>query len=783
MKGDNSRDTFQREKHYRNVRMQQGRVQIDADWNELADIVDYLLAATAGDIIGGPAAVGAPPFPVGAPPAPGQGAFAVTPTSGSPNNLQIAPGRLYVDGVLAELNQPPSGGTFLYTQQPDLPMPGAPFPAFNTGAFPFPALINGQQYLAYLDVWQRHITAIEDPLIREVALGGPDTATRSQTVAQVKLFPVTGGTACGASIAAFDTLTAPSSGKLSAQAVGTQAAPTACDVSTAGGFTGLQNQLYRVEVHQGGSLPGTVTFKWSRDNGSVVAALSPTANPPSLLNPVIILQSPPADEAHGFSVGQWVELTDDKIDLQGRGGVMVKLTAVDGTTLTFNPASATNPDNTATPPTSPPGGALVDLTAKAKVRRWDQNVAMLTASTSGPFDLESGIQVRFAGGTYRTGDYWTIPARTAIGTATGIEWPTDPLSSPAGQPRLVSPKGIVHRYVRLAMVTFAGSGSGGTFAFVSDCRRRLPGLSTLTADDVAFNNTPNLTLSTVPATVANAINQLAGSITAPNAINVIFTPSACFVPAVGNVAAALEQLCARFANFLPLTGGTLSGGLTVNGSIAVTGTVDGRDVSVDGTNLTNHIAAVNNPHNTTAAQVNALALAGGTLTGDVTTSANITTSNATARIRDQKARTVVTSTTPTSIQNSTATQTFVQLMTTSVTVQGAGNNPVQIRFSVGGVSLSGPTGRSDADFQITVDGTQVAFCRNIFLVTPDTESRSITLERVLQGAGGLPNGGLSAGAHTVVVNWSVRLVTGGPGTVTANVSFSNDTRELSIVEL
>ena len=43
--------------------------------------------------------------------------------------------------------------------------------------------------------------------------------------------------------------------------------------------------------------------------------------------------------------------------------------------------------------------------------------------------------------------------------------------------------------------------------------------------------------------------------------------------------------------------------ITVNGSIMVTGTVDGRDVSVDGSTLDSHIANFNNPHNVTIDQV------------------------------------------------------------------------------------------------------------------------------------------------------------------------------------
>ena len=38
VKGDFSRSTFRKKKHYRKVNMQQGRVQVDSDWNEHNDI-------------------------------------------------------------------------------------------------------------------------------------------------------------------------------------------------------------------------------------------------------------------------------------------------------------------------------------------------------------------------------------------------------------------------------------------------------------------------------------------------------------------------------------------------------------------------------------------------------------------------------------------------------------------------------------------------------------------------------------------------------------------------
>ena len=53
MKGDFTRSTFKPEKHYSGVRMQQGRVQLDADWNEQIDITAHRTEAEAVDVIGG----------------------------------------------------------------------------------------------------------------------------------------------------------------------------------------------------------------------------------------------------------------------------------------------------------------------------------------------------------------------------------------------------------------------------------------------------------------------------------------------------------------------------------------------------------------------------------------------------------------------------------------------------------------------------------------------------------------------------------------------------------
>src|SRR4029453_16680801 len=152
MKGDFSRVTFDASSHYVRVLMQQGRVQLDADVNEQTAILVRYLEALASDLIG----------PHGGPRT-GLG-FGLE-LRGS--DLRIYPGRYYVDGILCELEPSVSAGrgeisdgSISYFEQPDLPL--------NAGETAHP---DGETFLGYLDVWERHLTALDDPRIRDVGLG------------------------------------------------------------------------------------------------------------------------------------------------------------------------------------------------------------------------------------------------------------------------------------------------------------------------------------------------------------------------------------------------------------------------------------------------------------------------------------------------------------------------------------------------------------------------------------------------------------------------------------
>src|SRR5262249_15643813 len=163
MKGDFSRNTYNPNKKYSSVRMQQGRVQVDADWNEQMDIIARQGQTVIEDLFG--PSVG---------PSSGAG-FKITNTDPTPStDFNIGVGRYYVNGILIENLTP-----ITYLHQPDYP--GTVAPTFDSS--------NNQNniYLAYLEAWPQSISATEDPTIAEPALNGADTATRITYIPQVKL--------------------------------------------------------------------------------------------------------------------------------------------------------------------------------------------------------------------------------------------------------------------------------------------------------------------------------------------------------------------------------------------------------------------------------------------------------------------------------------------------------------------------------------------------------------------------------------------------------------------
>jgi Family of unknown function (DUF6519) len=510
MKSDNSRNTFDPRKHFRSVRLQQGRVQIDADGNEENDIVSYRVETEAHDVIGW---CGAPlHYPafhiVGALSELSAEEKALPGNANAPKitlpDFLISAGRYYVDGVLCE-----NETLTTYLTQPDFPSP--------------PPITEPGLYLIYVDVWQRLLTALDDASIREVALGGPDTAAREKTIWQIKYVATEKRGDCQTEFEAYNKVTAASTGKMSARSKRPDESKNPCVVPSSAGYTGLENAFYRVELHNGGEAldattagtvaarisgknnqlkftgagwtegqaieifsskdansmngvlafitqidgnsktvdidvsklsfdelrvrPASATFKWSRDNGAVVTSID------ELNDEAVTVHDLGPDNVIGFQVGDWVEVSDDILELAGKPGWLAQIVNIERANNLITLDQAVTLPQGLIPARHP------------KLRRWngigavkfhpkDQDNAFV--------DLENGVQVKFFEGTFKTGDYWTIAARTANADAQSgkIEWP-----QADNKPAKLSPFGITHHYCRLAMANWNGS----KFKF-QDCR-------------------------------------------------------------------------------------------------------------------------------------------------------------------------------------------------------------------------------------------------------------------------------------------------------------------------
>lgn len=547
MKADFTRDTFSPLKHFSRVLMQQGRVQLDADWNEQVAIQLRSLRALAADLIGdhgGPA---------------DDWGLAIAELGLNPpvrNDFRIGAGRYYIEGVPCEIEStlvpiavqqgnvvqvqswtvdgrplqedqyvevvdarpvPVFPPTLVQVKSPDparrtLTLQGAPAGLANPAVVPRirhavtyrtqpeypvasgPIAAAPGTYQVYADVWERAITSAEDESLREVGLGGPDTTVRAKVVCQVKLMgPLEVANQCLTPGQIRSRLQADGNGRLKALARPPLAATDPCIVSPDARYRGAENQLYRVEIHRSGpswdrnegTRTSAATFKWSRDNGSVVFPIVAGGGTTTLT-----LEHLGRDDRFGLGEGDWVEVQDDDSVLVNRAvpPPLLRVQAIDRLGLTVTLSG------------SPDRNVGVDPSRHPLLRRWDHQsgdptegglqladdgAALITESADGGWlDLEDGLQIQFQPGPpfapphrYRTGDYWLIPARAATAD---VEWPTQPSrdasGSPATAPLALAPAGIHHRYAPLALVAI--NESGQVTAVSRDCRKRFNALAT-----------------------------------------------------------------------------------------------------------------------------------------------------------------------------------------------------------------------------------------------------------------------------------------------------------------
>lgn len=287
-----------------------------------------------------------------------------------------------------------------------------------------PATGEDRRDTVYLDVWTEPVTYVQDPAIRDVALGGPDTATRRAVrhrvrVAQDGGIPKGDGTGGGT-------------------------------LATEGSYTAAANRLYLVEVDTPGDIGGQATFRWSDESAATIQRVIEPV--PEGSTEVVV------EDAAAFGKGDPILLR------AGLGSERHEVASVFANVLTL-----------VSPTTS-----SFSLADRPMVQRWNAFQVPIPpdpadATISRAIDLDDGVQVRFGGRDLRAGDYWTFTARYLAGDdVSGID-PVTRIERLDFRPA----SGVVHHYAPLAVLhRDSGAAEPDQIIRVEDRRRRVGNAST-----------------------------------------------------------------------------------------------------------------------------------------------------------------------------------------------------------------------------------------------------------------------------------------------------------------
>ncbi|WP_281556865.1 DUF6519 domain-containing protein [Thalassomonas sp. RHCl1] len=427
MKTQIAKDSHQAAKRYSSVYQQQGRAVLDSDVNELSDIVKTRLDDALDDAIKSGA--------------PASGGLAIN------NDFTIAPGRLYVDGIPAEVI---SETAVDFIAQTDL---------INPQALP------ANDYLLYADVWERSVTSLEDAALLDPGLHGADTCTRSQTMCQVKW----GAT----SLDVMDEAQNPSIGdaELSLALRTIFVSEDICDPCSIKVELDerIGNYLFRVEVHEVYNDGGEdfIILKWSRDNGAE--------------------QFVTGEEPAGFTSGDFVYEFFDEETEKNLGNHFMGVRAKRGI-LSDSYTVPVAPDEAKDYVRQWDGYCTINLSTATLVSGIDRGTSFSDAVNSdahGYFEIGTDFNVNLEllqltlvlnGNRFVAGDFWFTPVREAVNE------PGDYVLGSEVQGEL--PNGVKHHYLVLATVDGAG-----VLVPQTDAEHRqfhFPALTNIMASDVGF---------------------------------------------------------------------------------------------------------------------------------------------------------------------------------------------------------------------------------------------------------------------------------------------------------
>jgi hypothetical protein len=401
MATDVSRVSFDPARLYTRVLPQQGRVLLEAEDNEDGLILAEERRHELLDLVG-PAAT------------PDDG-YALS--SSGPGRLTIGPGTMYVGGNRVRLDAP-----IEYDAQPDwLDHEGDP----DWSRPPNVDHRGGVEHVV-LQLIERDVTAVEDPVLREVALGGPDGAARARTLQRVRRMPARARD-CDSALnldvetwagegLVFDPATAAlaSDTRLLVTWDAPVEPPDPCEPSAQGGYLGADNQAIRVQVvRRNPDRPDVFDLVWGWDDASMLYRVSADAS----VNPILTLQRSPVDDFHRPRAGQAVQVLRSAAALASTDGVVEGYAAsINGAvavlTAPYDPdrRTVTFPHSLAAEFTDP--GATPQL----YLRVWEE---LLTDVRLGDEVALTGtglkVTLTLAGGatTVHPGDFWVVGVRPA----------------------------------------------------------------------------------------------------------------------------------------------------------------------------------------------------------------------------------------------------------------------------------------------------------------------------------------------------------------------------------
>jgi hypothetical protein len=378
MPSDKARVTFDETRRYRSVVMQQGRVTLEADWNEEAQILGDELRHDFRDVIG---LFGTP-----------DDGYRIAVANQGARSITVGAGTMYVGGLRSFLPPRADNTPYPFNEQPDWLPPDAP--------------VQANLELVWLELFEQEISAVEDSALLEPALGGPDTAQRLRLMQRIHRTPTNAENCVSAwqefiKTFPFDgkTMTFRSPSRLRVGFSGQGLTPDPCDPAADPGYLGAENQLIRVAVTQAGSAQRIL---WSFDNASAIYRVTQY----DAAARTLILATRPVDDAHKPRKDQVIEL------LRGVARLETGMLAAEP----FGPVAVLADDYAAddkmlTLTAALPAGFEPTANRPLYVRVWEESLPVTagTAVTLGHTGIEVTLTTTAA--AFIPGEFWTFALR------------------------------------------------------------------------------------------------------------------------------------------------------------------------------------------------------------------------------------------------------------------------------------------------------------------------------------------------------------------------------------